>query len=436
MRKNGVIQSGESEKRGGVRVLFWNVAGLRSKDKEFWDYVCKFDVIGMTETWVEEKGWEMTRKKLPTGGASGGIISGVRKELIRNGESKKMEGALCRKIRVRNKEWDIITIYNKGGKRDWLEKLDNWIEEEKEKEMLIGRDWNTRIGREGSVRELNKGEGRWSEDLVVNGEGKAMLSLVEKRGWMVLNGNKGGDKSGCWTFFRGDSKSVVDYGVTNARSWDEIKDIGIGYRLDSDHQPVIVEMEGEKSFKNERMKEKKKDRWVQCWKEDKVELFRKKEEELEWKVEIGEKKWDELKKGIESCCSKKKIVYKEWGSWFDEQCRRLKKKLKKTSRKEKDGKVLSRLRKKYRELKKKKKEKWEEKMEKELKEIKNEGEAWKFIKKDWKKKSDINEDFNLEQWRTHFMKSLDGAERKPRGLEKGEHNRSLGTYQAKRKKVK
>ncbi|CAD6234226.1 GSCOCG00012371001-RA-CDS [Cotesia congregata] len=55
------------EKRGGVRVLFWNVAGLRSKDKEFWDYVCKFDVIGMTETWVEEKGWEMTRKKLPTG---------------------------------------------------------------------------------------------------------------------------------------------------------------------------------------------------------------------------------------------------------------------------------------------------------------------------------------------------------------------------------
>lgn len=34
----------------GMKVIFWNVAGLRNKDKSFWDFVRKFDVVGLTET--------------------------------------------------------------------------------------------------------------------------------------------------------------------------------------------------------------------------------------------------------------------------------------------------------------------------------------------------------------------------------------------------
>jgi len=45
--------------------LFWNVAGLGNKDKEFWGYVRCFDFVSLCETWVDEKGWEGIKEKLP-----------------------------------------------------------------------------------------------------------------------------------------------------------------------------------------------------------------------------------------------------------------------------------------------------------------------------------------------------------------------------------
>ena len=41
-----------------MKMCFWNVAGLISKDKEVWKYLKTFDVIGLTETWIEEDNWE------------------------------------------------------------------------------------------------------------------------------------------------------------------------------------------------------------------------------------------------------------------------------------------------------------------------------------------------------------------------------------------
>ncbi|CAD6227409.1 GSCOCG00012001001-RA-CDS, partial [Cotesia congregata] len=46
-----VIEPNESEGgKGGIRLVFWNVAGIRNKDKEFWEFLKQFDVIGLTET--------------------------------------------------------------------------------------------------------------------------------------------------------------------------------------------------------------------------------------------------------------------------------------------------------------------------------------------------------------------------------------------------
>ena len=36
----------------------WNIAGLLSKDKQFWDFLQDLDVIGLVETWIEEKQWK------------------------------------------------------------------------------------------------------------------------------------------------------------------------------------------------------------------------------------------------------------------------------------------------------------------------------------------------------------------------------------------
>lgn len=38
-----------------IKVVFWNVAGLWTKDKEFWNGLKDWDVITLTETWIEKK---------------------------------------------------------------------------------------------------------------------------------------------------------------------------------------------------------------------------------------------------------------------------------------------------------------------------------------------------------------------------------------------
>lgn len=45
--------------------MFWNVSGIRNKDKRFWEYIKEFDIIGLTETWVEEKDWKKVKANLP-----------------------------------------------------------------------------------------------------------------------------------------------------------------------------------------------------------------------------------------------------------------------------------------------------------------------------------------------------------------------------------
>ena len=42
-------KEGETGK-GKVKIMFWNVAGIDSKDTEVWEYLEKFDFIGLTET--------------------------------------------------------------------------------------------------------------------------------------------------------------------------------------------------------------------------------------------------------------------------------------------------------------------------------------------------------------------------------------------------
>lgn len=59
-------------------MCFWNMAGLRNKDKGFWREVLKWDVIVFMETWIEEKEWRKFRDGLPKR-FKGGVICGKEK---------------------------------------------------------------------------------------------------------------------------------------------------------------------------------------------------------------------------------------------------------------------------------------------------------------------------------------------------------------------
>lgn len=54
----------KKEMRRGVRICFWNIAGGLNKCEETWKYLERFDIIGLTETWIEEKKWKKMESNL------------------------------------------------------------------------------------------------------------------------------------------------------------------------------------------------------------------------------------------------------------------------------------------------------------------------------------------------------------------------------------
>ncbi|KAJ3628659.1 hypothetical protein MTP99_015955 [Tenebrio molitor] len=97
---------GENEQ---MRIVFWNVAGIKNKENEFWKYLGEFDVVGLVETWVEGKGWQRLERRMPREfewkcqyaereskkrRAKGGIIMGVKRDWKKKTElkQKKKEG--------------------------------------------------------------------------------------------------------------------------------------------------------------------------------------------------------------------------------------------------------------------------------------------------------------------------------------------------------
>jgi len=51
-------------RKGGLKICYWNIAGLFKKCEETWDYLEKFDILGLTETLVDEEKWKKMKNRL------------------------------------------------------------------------------------------------------------------------------------------------------------------------------------------------------------------------------------------------------------------------------------------------------------------------------------------------------------------------------------
>lgn len=85
--------------------MFWNVAGLGNKDWIFWRELEDWEVMVLSETWMEEKDWLRMKRSLPKGyvwgtqwanrknkrgrAIIGGMLMRIRKEIVEKGS--KME---------------------------------------------------------------------------------------------------------------------------------------------------------------------------------------------------------------------------------------------------------------------------------------------------------------------------------------------------------
>lgn len=53
--------------RGIWETAFWNVVRMSNKNRDFWIGLGEWDVITLTEMWVDGKRWKKVRKKLSEG---------------------------------------------------------------------------------------------------------------------------------------------------------------------------------------------------------------------------------------------------------------------------------------------------------------------------------------------------------------------------------
>lgn len=209
----------------------------------------KFDIIGLTETWVEAEEWKKIKNKLSNkykwfcieatkkkekGRAKEDIIMAISKG-IKNIKTKGIsKGAMETSFVYDKKKWRIVTLYS----QDIKEALDiiKEIKEEVEEYLMIGGDFNARTGNEGGLigeGEKKEEKRRRSKDKIINKEGRIILNMIGERGWIILNGSH--EEEGEWTYIGEMGTSVIDYVITNEKAT-EVKKVKECNRAESDQK--------------------------------------------------------------------------------------------------------------------------------------------------------------------------------------------------------
>jgi len=254
----------------------------------------------------------MGGKEIQEGKGRGGMIMGVRKELIERGEIIQTEkrGIIVGNAKRDGQRWRIIGVYARQGVGEILQGVENWMEErESGWSIIMGGDFNARTGEMGAGIELESGENgreeerekrkRKSKDKNMNKEGRILVDFLEERGWGILNGSIRGDEQGEYTFTGGAGNTVIDYVMGEEEVRDRVRSLRVEDKIDSDHHPVVIHMKGKereggrKGGKNKRIRRG-------IWNEEGREAYRKRIERLEREeggVENGRRIGKENKKG-------------------------------------------------------------------------------------------------------------------------------------------
>jgi len=169
-------------KRNGkeYKIGFWNVAGMENKEEDFREKLKNWDVMLLSETWLQKKSWERVRRwpkgyvwevqeagrKSKKGRAIGGMIMGIREGLRRGKESRERmdEGIQTVKVELGGEWWRLVGVYVNGDLDEKMRQLREWMEEREEGVRgLIGGDFNARTGRKDRRGGRRRDKGRKKE---------------------------------------------------------------------------------------------------------------------------------------------------------------------------------------------------------------------------------------------------------------------------------
>jgi exonuclease III len=256
------------------KLLFWNVAGVSNKDRDFWKFVTSFDFISLCKTWVNEKGWDRLKNRLPDshewagsyakkekekkkGRCKGGFIIGRRKGWDRQGNRlslREVEGAILTEISLEKEKMSIVSVYSTEGEKKLREKIDELVVEKLEEKILIGGDFNLRLGEMG-VEETEDEKIRRSKDKTIGNGGRKFIEWLQEKGWYILNGAVTGDWEREYTYVGARGSTVIDYIIGNDKLRESVCNFKVGERVDSDHMPLCLELEEEEVGQKEAAEE-------------------------------------------------------------------------------------------------------------------------------------------------------------------------------------
>ncbi|XP_024872051.1 myosin-3-like [Temnothorax curvispinosus] len=278
------------------------------KNRDFWDYVKKFDIVNLTETWIEEKGWKKIEHLLPTdfnweiqyakrdkkkGRGSGGMITGIRKAIKKESVQKDSQGIISCNVQIGKEKWRIISIYNREGKKALLEEMEELTENKGHRKTIIGGDFNAQTAEKGGILWNGEEEDRIrkSKDKTENRQGAELIETVEKMGLGLLNGTMEGDEQGEWTFAGTLGSLVTDYAICNAEAWDVIEEFKVGERTESNHMPLELILQTTAEVELEQETEKKEEKEIEDWSEEGKYIKKERGGREKPDNSIGEEQW-------------------------------------------------------------------------------------------------------------------------------------------------
>ena len=130
------------------KLLYWNVQGLGGKINEIRSYLNEFEIIILSETWVEEENneqnlenilpkeyeWKWTKGTRSTvkGRAKGGNLMGIRKTSEwRNFWDNAEKCITAAEVKIDKEWWKIVGVYNRSGLSDIKPHLEELLENNK-----------------------------------------------------------------------------------------------------------------------------------------------------------------------------------------------------------------------------------------------------------------------------------------------------------------
>jgi hypothetical protein len=226
--KRGMVHMGWERRQTEEKFLEEGDKNRRlTVEKRFKEKVNK-KVDGQRKQKSEKKHKEESRYRKSTNGK---ITEQKEKRKREEGEE---EGCMETKVHIGNKWCKIITMNSKEMKTT-RRRVDDAMKENREDCILLGGDFNGRIGERGARN--------WKEERGMekkNPKSRWKMKRGRENWWEVLNGNKQEDEEVEWTYIGSREETVIDYGIVNEEAWKRVEEFRIGERVESDHLQIAL----------------------------------------------------------------------------------------------------------------------------------------------------------------------------------------------------